>query len=297
MGLVFVLLLGEIDLSAGCTAGIVGRGHGASSLTRQGWPWWLAVLACLLTGAVIGTVHRPAGRPPRHPVVRGDAGGVPGPAGRAAQAHRRGRHDPDPRLDSCSRSTTTRCRSGSAGRCTSVIVAVYALVVAAPGRQPGGPAACSPRAISVVIGKVVVLAVLLGAVTAYLQPERSRNPAVSSIKGVPEVVRAAARAAGRADLPARPDRVRPARLRRRRQRRGRPPGRHQRQADQAALLHLLLDPGGGRRHPDRQPGQLDLADHAAAPRPCCTRWARPSSAAPACSAARARSSTRCSAVS
>ena len=39
-----------------------------------------------------------------------------------------------------------------------------------------------------VVAKVVVLAVLLGAVTAYLSIERSRNPAVSSIKGVPEVV-------------------------------------------------------------------------------------------------------------
>ena len=38
------------------------------------------------------------------------------------------------------------------------------------------------------IAKIVVLALLLGAATYYLSSERSRNPAVTSIKGVPIVV-------------------------------------------------------------------------------------------------------------
>ena len=53
MGLVFVLLLGEIDLSAGFTAGTAGAVL-AIVLTRQGQPWPLAVLAGLATGALIG---------------------------------------------------------------------------------------------------------------------------------------------------------------------------------------------------------------------------------------------------
>ncbi|HEX9999995.1 MAG TPA: ABC transporter permease, partial [Actinoplanes sp.] len=53
MGLVFVLLLGEIDLSAGFTAGTSGAVM-AILLTRQERPWWLAVLAGIATGAVIG---------------------------------------------------------------------------------------------------------------------------------------------------------------------------------------------------------------------------------------------------
>ena len=53
MGLVFVLLLGEIDLSAGYTAGVSGAVLGVPS-TRHGWPWWVGVLVCLATGAVIG---------------------------------------------------------------------------------------------------------------------------------------------------------------------------------------------------------------------------------------------------
>ena len=53
MGLVFVLLIGEIDLSAGYTAGVSGAILGVVA-TRNGQPWWLGVIACLATGAVIG---------------------------------------------------------------------------------------------------------------------------------------------------------------------------------------------------------------------------------------------------
>jgi D-xylose transport system permease protein len=55
MGLVFVLLLGEIDLSAGWTAG-VSAGVMASVMSDQGWPWYAAILAALVTGTVIGVV-------------------------------------------------------------------------------------------------------------------------------------------------------------------------------------------------------------------------------------------------
>ncbi|MCD0453424.1 ABC transporter permease [Actinocorallia sp. API 0066] len=55
MGLVFVLLLGEIDLSAGFTSGVCAAIL-AVTLTQQGWPWYAAVGAALLTGALIGTL-------------------------------------------------------------------------------------------------------------------------------------------------------------------------------------------------------------------------------------------------
>jgi D-xylose transport system permease protein len=53
MGLVFVLLLGEIDLGAGYTAGTSAAVMGVL-LTNHGVSWPLAVLACIATGAVIG---------------------------------------------------------------------------------------------------------------------------------------------------------------------------------------------------------------------------------------------------
>jgi len=53
MGLVFVLLLGEIDLSAGFTAG-TGAAILGVTLTEHNWAWPLFVLAALATGFVIG---------------------------------------------------------------------------------------------------------------------------------------------------------------------------------------------------------------------------------------------------
>ena len=53
MGLVFVLLLGEIDLSAGFTAGTCAAVIGVCA-TERGWPWYLAILAGIATGALIG---------------------------------------------------------------------------------------------------------------------------------------------------------------------------------------------------------------------------------------------------
>jgi D-xylose transport system permease protein len=54
MGLVFVLLLGEIDLSAGFTSGVCAAVL-ATMLTDWGYPWPVAVAAALVTGLVIGT--------------------------------------------------------------------------------------------------------------------------------------------------------------------------------------------------------------------------------------------------
>lgn len=53
MGLVFVLLLGDIDLSAG-VAGGVSACVMALTMTGQGWPWWAGVAGGVLCGAVIG---------------------------------------------------------------------------------------------------------------------------------------------------------------------------------------------------------------------------------------------------
>ncbi|MGY1856822.1 sugar ABC transporter permease [Modestobacter sp. SYSU DS0290] len=53
MGLVWVLLLGDIDLSAGVVSGVAAAVL-AQLLAEVGVPWYVAVLGALVTGAVIG---------------------------------------------------------------------------------------------------------------------------------------------------------------------------------------------------------------------------------------------------
>jgi D-xylose transport system permease protein len=185
MGLVFVLLLGEIDLSAGWTAGVSAAMMGVVA-TRQGWPWWVAVLACLLTGAVIGTVIgllvARLGIPSfvvtlaMFLALQGVLLRIIGEGGTIAIRNSK--------LLSINNDTMPVWLGWVL---LAVVVAGYAVVSlrkAASRRAEG----LQSEGVSVIVAKVVVLAVLLGAATAYLSTERSRNPLVSSIKGVPEVV-------------------------------------------------------------------------------------------------------------
>ena len=53
MGLVFILLIAEIDLSAGVTSGLASAIF-VVVLKNLGVPWWLAIILSLLTGVAIG---------------------------------------------------------------------------------------------------------------------------------------------------------------------------------------------------------------------------------------------------
>jgi D-xylose transport system permease protein len=53
MGLVFILLIAEIDLSAGVTSGLASAIF-VVVLKNLGIPWWLAIILSLLTGVAIG---------------------------------------------------------------------------------------------------------------------------------------------------------------------------------------------------------------------------------------------------
>ncbi|NVN53369.1 ABC transporter permease [Mycolicibacterium hippocampi] len=55
MGLVFVLLLGDIDLSAGVAGGVAACAM-ALSIVNTGLPWWVAMAAGIATGALIGVM-------------------------------------------------------------------------------------------------------------------------------------------------------------------------------------------------------------------------------------------------
>ena len=103
MGLVFVLLLGEIDLSAGYTGGVCAAVLGIF-MTNHNWPWVLALIICLLTGAVIGLSIGLLVARLGIPSFVVTLACVPRPAGRPAAADRRRRHD---------RATATRRSSRS----------------------------------------------------------------------------------------------------------------------------------------------------------------------------------------
>ena len=53
MGLVFVLLLGDIDLSAGVAGGVAACAM-ALTVVNLGWPWWAAMVMGVAIGALIG---------------------------------------------------------------------------------------------------------------------------------------------------------------------------------------------------------------------------------------------------
>ena len=57
MGEVFVLLLGEIDLSVGFVAGVSAVVVAELSRPSVGWPWWAAIAAALVAAALIGLLH------------------------------------------------------------------------------------------------------------------------------------------------------------------------------------------------------------------------------------------------
>ncbi|MGH8968843.1 MAG: sugar ABC transporter permease [Actinomycetes bacterium] len=185
MGLVFVLLIGEIDLSAGFTAGVAAAMLGVVS-TRNDWPWWIGVTACLATGAVIGLVIGLLVAKIGIPSFVVTLAGFLGLQGLLLQIIGEG--------------GTIRIRSETVLAIMSKNLPVwlgwgmYAVLVAAyaavsfrqlANRRSRGLVAQSP---TIWLVKVVGLALVLGICTYYLSIERSRNAAISSIKGVPIVI-------------------------------------------------------------------------------------------------------------
>ena len=185
MGLVFVLLIGEIDLSAGFTAGVAGATLGVVS-TNHGWPWWIGVLLCLATGAfiglVIGVLVARVGIPSFVVTLAGFL---------ALQGIL---------LKIIGEGGTIRIQSETVLAIMAknmpiwlgwtmyvVLMLVYAAVTyrGLATRRARGLVTTST---SVWLAKILTMAVLLGICTYYLNQERSRNPAVSSIKGVPIVI-------------------------------------------------------------------------------------------------------------
>ncbi len=185
MGLVFVLLIGEIDLSAGYTAGVSGAILGVVA-TRNDMPWYLGVLACLATGAVIGLfigilVSR-IGIPSfvvtlaLFLALQGILLKVIGQGGTI-------RIQSDTVLAIMSKNLPIWL----GWSLLVLIVGAYAALSfrQMQSRRARGLVTQTP---TVWLIKIATLTVLLGLATYYLSIERSRNVAVTSIKGVPLVI-------------------------------------------------------------------------------------------------------------
>ena len=185
MGLVFVLLLGEIDLSAGYTAGTAAAVMGVV-VTRWEWPWPIAILACLVTGAVIGTLIgllvSYLGIPSfvvtlaAFLALQGVLLKLIGEGGTIAI-----------RDDTLLAINNNDMPVWLGWAVFAIVVGGYAAIALRRGAKRRSSGLTS-EAIQVTLAKIVVLAVLLGLATYWLSTERSRNPAVTSIKGVPIVV-------------------------------------------------------------------------------------------------------------
>ncbi len=185
MGLVFVLLLGEIDLSAGFTAGTAAAVMGIA-LTRNDVHWLLSIAICLATGAVIGLaiglLVAKLGIPSFVVTLAaflGLQGVVLVLIGEGGTISFR-----DPTILAIMNKNLplwlgwTLCVGG---------LVVYALLTLrqSQSRRSAGLHA-DPLLLWVL--KTGALAVILISATAYLSGERSRNPAITSLKGVPIVV-------------------------------------------------------------------------------------------------------------
>jgi D-xylose transport system permease protein len=185
MGLVFVLLLGEIDLSAGFAAGTCGAVLGVT-LTLHGWPVWASLLATLVTGVLIGlfigVIVARLGIPSfvvtlaMFLALQGLMLIIIGEGGTIGIS--------DPFILAIMNSNM----SPLLGWLLFLVVMgsyVGSTFLAITRRKRAG---LVTQSMTVWAAKAIALGVLLGGATFLLNQERSRNPQITSIKGIPYVV-------------------------------------------------------------------------------------------------------------
>ncbi|MFN8077387.1 MAG: ABC transporter permease [Kineosporiaceae bacterium] len=185
MGLVFVLLLGEIDLGAGVTGG-TSAAVLAVLLTKHEVSWPLTVAACIATGLVIGlvvgllvawlgipsfvvTLAFFLGLQGVMLLVIGEGGTIGIGEGVV-------------------RSVNNDNMKPVYGWIMVAVVVIGYAASAFAGAARRARAGLSAAPMPVLIAKIVSLAVVMSLVTAFLNQERSPNAVVKSLKGVPVVI-------------------------------------------------------------------------------------------------------------
>ncbi|GAB6903797.1 sugar ABC transporter permease [Kineosporia succinea] len=185
MGLVFVLLLGEIDLGAGFTAG-TGAAVMAVLLTKHGVAWPLAVLACVAFGVLVGVVLGALIAQVRIPSFVVTLASFLGLQGVLLLVI--GEGGTISITDSTILAIMNNNLSPAMGWVLFVIIvagwSLPMLGTEVTRRRAGLPGAAT----SLVAAKILALAVPLALVVAFLNQERSNNVIIRSLKGVPVIV-------------------------------------------------------------------------------------------------------------
>jgi D-xylose transport system permease protein len=184
MGLVFVLLLGDIDLSAGVVSGVCAAVL-AQGLAEAGMPWYLAVLAALLAGALIG-------------LFTGTLVGVVGIPSfvvtlalflgfQGVTLWLIGQGGTVPIRDPVIRALTNDFMPVWLGWTLSVVViALYALLQLNRWRSQRARG-LAHQPVIIVVARIAVIAVVVLGVTAILSVDRALSPVIE-LKGIPYAV-------------------------------------------------------------------------------------------------------------
>ncbi|MET9618426.1 sugar ABC transporter permease [Kitasatospora indigofera] len=185
MGLVFVLLLGEVDLSAGFVSGVAGAVL-AVTLTKHGWPLPAALAATVATGAVIGAVLGTLVARVGIPSFVVTLGGFLAFQGVVLIIIGQGGNIPitDPAIVAVQNKNLTPALGWVLFALVAGGFAGLKALTARSRRRKGLRA----EPLVVAAGKVAGVALVFGAAVAVLNEERSRNVLVVSLKGVPIVV-------------------------------------------------------------------------------------------------------------
>ena len=185
MGLIFVLLLGEIDLSAGFTSGVCAAIL-ANAATVLGYPWYVAILGAIVTGVVIGFVLGFLVAKIGIPSFVVTLAGFLAFQGVVLLLMKEGTNI------SVNDSVIVSIENGKVAPAIGWVlfaVAVVGYAVAQLLRHRTRTArGLTTDPIAVVLGRIGVLAVILGIAVYLLNLERSFNPLITSNKGMPVVV-------------------------------------------------------------------------------------------------------------
>ncbi|NUR84140.1 MAG: ABC transporter permease [Nonomuraea sp.] len=185
MGLVFVLLLGEIDLSAGFASGVCAAVL-AVTLTNMGWPWYLGVVAAIVTGSVIGLVLGTLVAKVGIPSFVVTLAGFLAFQGLVLVLVQEGTNISvrDPVIVAVANKNLSPWVGWALFAVCVLAYAAVQLVRAAKRRKR--ELVADP--LSLIAARVGALAIIAGVAVYVLNLERSRNPALVSLTGVPIVV-------------------------------------------------------------------------------------------------------------